>query len=83
MFFDRLTGYLVRLPLKKSIHVSNKQTDYCETVLFRIEGGGASGWGEVAPGNAPFQTEQWSGATYLTLRDCIAPILAEARGVER
>lgn len=83
MRFDRLEGYLVRLPLQKSIRVSNAPTEFCETVIFRLESGGVSGWGEVAPGNSPALTEQWSGATYLTLRDWIAPKLAEVKSVER
>ncbi|MBQ8286186.1 MAG: hypothetical protein IJZ10_07770, partial [Thermoguttaceae bacterium] len=79
MRFDRLEGYLVRLPLKKPLRVSNAPTEFCETVLFRIESGGVSGWGEVAPGNTPILTEQWSGATYLTARDVILPLLTEAQ----
>lgn len=83
MRFDRLEGYLVRLPLKKPLRVSNAPTEFCETVLFRIESGGVSGWGEVAPGNSPILTEQWSGATYLTARDVILPLLTEAQYVDR
>ena len=83
MRFDRLEGYLVRLPLKKPLRVSNAPTEFCETVLFRIESGGVSGWGEVAPGNTPILTEQWSGATYLTARDVILPLLTEAQYVDR
>jgi len=79
MRFDRLQGFLIRLPLKRETRVADAPVKHCETVLFRLESEGVVGWGEVAPGNEPNLTSEWSAATYLALRDCVAPRLAQAR----
>ena len=81
MRIDRLEGYLLRLPLKESFRISDTNVDYCETVVFRMESQGVSGWSEVAPGNSPLVTSEWTGATYLTLRDQVAPRVFEKGGV--
>jgi len=83
MRFDRLEGYLVRLPLKQTARVADAPVDYYETVVVRLESEGCSGWSEVAPGNAPVLTSEWSGATYLTLRDQIVPRVAEMKGAAK
>ncbi len=75
MRIDRIEGYLVRLPLKQPFRIADSTVDSCETVVVRMESQGVSGWSEVAPGNAPFITDEWSGSTYLTLRDQIAPMI--------
>ena len=69
MRIDRIEGYLVRLPLKQPFRIADSTVDSCETVVVRMESQGVSGWSEVAPGNAPFITDEWSGSAYLTLRD--------------
>lgn len=79
MRFHRLEGYLVRLPLKHTVRVADAPVQYCETALVRLESDGVVGWGEVTPGNEPYLTSDWSGATYLTLRDCVAPRLVEMK----
>lgn len=79
MRFHRFEACLVRLPLKQTCRVADAPVQFCETVLVRLESDGVAGWGEVTPGNAPYLTGEWSGATYLTLRDCVAPRLAEMK----
>ena len=81
MRIERIEGYLVRIPLKKEFRFADAPAQYCESVVLRITGEGASGWSEVTPGANPFLTSEWSGATYLTLRDYVAPIAAELRAV--
>ena len=81
MRIDRIEGYLVRIPLKKEFRFADAPARYSESVVLRIDGEGASGWSEVTPGASPFLTADWSGATYLTLRDCVVPMLAELRAV--
>ena len=83
MRFDRLEGYLVRLPLKQTARVADAPVDYCETVVVRLESEGCSGWSEVAPGASPTLTEEWSGATYLTLRNQIVPRVAEMKSAAK
>ena len=46
-----------------------------ETVVVRIDGGGASGWGEASPGNAPQANGEWAGGAWLCLRDWLAPAI--------
>ncbi|MDO5309619.1 MAG: enolase C-terminal domain-like protein [Planctomycetia bacterium] len=77
MRFDRIEGYLVRLPLKSPQRYADAMVNFCETVLLRLESDGVSGWSEVCPGNGPILSGEWSGATYLTLRDILAPIVAK------
>lgn len=81
MRIDRLQGYLVRLPLKQPVRISDTLVDHCDSVFVRLESQGASGWGEVAPGNSPLLTSEWSGASFITLRDQIAPRVLEKGGL--
>ncbi|MBQ9874632.1 MAG: hypothetical protein IJM30_09215 [Thermoguttaceae bacterium] len=81
MRIDRLEGYLVRLPLKRPERVADATVDHCDVVVVRLESQGVSGWGEVAPGNSPLTTSEWSGGTFLTLRDQIAPRVLEKGGI--
>ena len=81
MRLERIEGYLLRLPLKEETRVADAPVAFCETVLARLVGEGVSGWSEVSPGNEPYLTSEWSAATYLTLRDCLAPRVAALRAV--
>ena len=81
MRIERLEGYLLRLPLKQIARVADTSIDHCDVVVVRMESEGASGWGEVAPGVAPLTTSEWAGATFITLRDHIAPRVLERGGV--
>ena len=80
MRFDRLEGYLARLPLKEELRYADAPISSYECVLVKLSSEGVSGWSEVYPGNSPLLTPDWSGATYLTLRDCVAPICATIKG---
>ncbi len=81
MRIDRLEGYLLRLPLKQPARVADASIDHCDVVVVRMESQGTSGWGEVAPGNAPLTTSEWSGGTFVALRDQIAPRVLEKGGL--
>ena len=81
MRFDRLEGYLARLPLKEELRYADAPIASYECVLVKLSSEGVSGWSEVYPGNSPLLTPDWSGATYLTLRDCVAPICATIKGL--
>ena len=48
-----------------------------ETVLVRMDGEEASGWGEASPGNAPQANGEWAGGAWLCLRDWLAPAVVE------
>lgn len=77
MRIERIDGYLVRIPLKKEVRFADAPATFCESVVLRLEGEGAVGWSEVNPGGSPLLTSEWSGSAYLTLRDCVAPKVAE------
>ena len=78
MRIDRLEGYLLRLPLKRATRFCDETIDRLDTLVVRVVSDGLSGWGEAAPGNSPLLTSEWTGASFLALRDQIAPrVLAE------
>ena len=81
MRIDRLEGYLLRLPLKQPTRISDSTVEHCDVVVVRLEGEGASGWSEVAPGNSPLITSEWSVGTYAALRDQIAPRVLDRGGL--
>ena len=38
-----------------------------------MHGGGATGWGEASPGNAPLAADEWAAGVFALLRDWLAP----------
>lgn len=81
MRIDRLEGYLLRLPLKQPVRIADTMIDHLDATLTRIESNGVSGWSEISPGNDAFITEEWTGASFITLRDQIAPRVLEKGGI--
>ena len=82
MKIDALEVFLVRLPLKKVQRVADRPVEHFDTVYVRLVSQGVSGWGEAAPGNQPYLTDQWSGGVYRALVECLAPLLEDASGIE-
>jgi O-succinylbenzoate synthase len=50
-----------------------------ETVLVALHGGGATGWGEASPGNAPLAGGEWAAGAFAVLRDWLAPAVVGSR----
>jgi O-succinylbenzoate synthase len=78
MRIDSIEFFHVSLPLRKPIFGAAARFESLETVLVRMAGGGAAGWGEASPGNAPLATGQWAAGVFLCLRDWLAPAVAGA-----
>ena len=45
-------------------------------MLVAVHGGGATGWGEASPGNAPWTGPEWAAGAFSLLRDWLAPAVA-------
>jgi O-succinylbenzoate synthase len=75
MQIDSIEVFRVGLPLRRPLATPRGPADTLETVLVRIEGGGAVGWGEVSPGNAPTSGAEWAAGVFGCVRDWLAPAL--------
>ena len=73
MKIDRITLRMISMPLVHFFETSFGRTTKRDMVLVEVEGGGASGWGEVTAGENPFYNEEWTGSAWLIVRDYVAP----------
>ena len=73
MHIDSLSLFHVALPRKTSKIIAGRPCETLETVLVKLASGGAVGWGEAAPGNAPTGNSQWAAGAFAVLRDWLAP----------
>jgi len=51
----------------------NGPADTLQTVLVAMESGGAVGWGEASPGNAPLAGAEWAAGVFGCVGDWLAP----------
>ncbi|MDO4587764.1 MAG: enolase C-terminal domain-like protein [Planctomycetia bacterium] len=82
MQIDRMEAFLVRLPLKQPFSIANTVIKNLETVFFRMNSGGLSGWGEVTPGNNSYLTSSWSRGVFAVVKDQLLPLLTQQRSIE-
>ncbi len=73
MHIDGLSLFHIVLPRKKPQVIAGRPFETLETVLVRLASGGAAGWGEAAPGNAPTGNGEWAAGAFALLRDWLAP----------
>ena len=73
MKIDKIVLRQVRMPLVNFFETSFGRTYERQIILVEAIGEGASGWGEVTAGEHPFYNEEWTDASWLLLRDYIAP----------
>jgi O-succinylbenzoate synthase len=78
MHIDRIDLFHVGLPLKQPAQMGVRRPEVLETVVVRMAGGGAVGWGEAGPGNAPLASGEWAAGVLAVLRDWLAPAVAGA-----
>ncbi len=78
MRIESIDVYLVALPLRQPQPNEPRAADKLETVIVRLGGGGASGWGEASPGNSPRMHAEWAAGAFACLRDWLAPALVGA-----
>ncbi|HEY2014092.1 MAG TPA: o-succinylbenzoate synthase [Bryobacteraceae bacterium] len=79
MKIERITLRQIQMPLVHFFETSFSRTYKRDIILVEVEGGGASGWGEVTAGENPFYNEEWTDSAWLILRDYAAP---RVRGVD-
>ncbi len=73
MKIDSIELFHIGLPLRKPLSTPLGPRDSLETVLVAMHGGGAAGWGEASPGNAPLAGAEWAAGAMAVLRDWLAP----------
>jgi len=73
---ERMEIFHLALPMRRPIRTPLGPTETLETVVVRMEGAGASGWGEASPGNGPWASPEWARSVFDCLRDWLAPRLA-------
>ncbi len=78
MHIDSISVFHVALPRKRPQVIAGQPCDTLETVLVKLASGGAVGWGEAAPGNAPIGNSQWAKGAFTLLRDWLAPAVVKA-----
>jgi len=77
MHIDSLSLFHVALPRKASKIIAGRPCETLETVLVKLTSGGAVGWGEAAPGNAPTGNSEWAAGAFTVLRDWLAPAVVK------
>jgi O-succinylbenzoate synthase len=75
MQIDSIEVFHVALPYRQPQATPWGAAEKLETVLVRIAGGGAAGWGEASPGNAPVAGPDWAAGTFQCIRDWLVPRL--------
>ena len=78
MHIDAVSIYHVALPRKRPKVIAGRPCEMLETVLIKLSSGGAVGWGEAAPGNAPNHSGEWAAGAFAVLRDWLAPCVVNA-----
>ena len=77
MQIDALELFHLALPLRRPLPMPGGPRRL-ETVLVAMHGGGAIGWGEASPGNAPLAGVEWAAGAFALLRDWLAAAVAGA-----
>ncbi|MDT0261937.1 o-succinylbenzoate synthase [Jatrophihabitans lederbergiae] len=68
----------LRMPLKDPWKTSFGAQPDITTVLVRLTGSGAAGWGEAAPGTWPLFCGEWASSTFTLVRELMLPRLVGA-----
>ena len=77
MHIDSLCLFHVALPRNRPQVIAGRPCKTLETVLVKLASGGAVGWGEAAPGNAPTGNSEWAAGAFAVLRDWLAPAVVK------
>ncbi len=73
MQIDSLELFHLALPLRRPLPTPGAPREKLETVLVAMHSGGATGWGEASPGNAPWKSGEWAAGAFALLRDWLTP----------
>jgi o-succinylbenzoate synthase len=73
---DRLELREIHLPLLHFFETSFGRTTERRIVLVRVvDRDGREGWGECTAGEGPFYSEEWTETAWVTLKECLAPMI--------
>lgn len=75
---ERLELRVVALPLRSPFATSAGERSSRDVLLVRLDGDGATGWGECAAFAEPGYTEETIGSAWEAIRDRLAPLLARS-----
>lgn len=75
MLIDSVQIYRVAMPLIQPWRTAYGEDATVETILVRISGGGAFGWGESCPLAAPCYSPEWAAGAFNCVRDWLAPAI--------
>ncbi|HPC83304.1 MAG TPA: o-succinylbenzoate synthase [Thermoanaerobaculaceae bacterium] len=78
---ERLELRIVALPLRSPFVTSTGERASREVLLVRLDGEGATGWGECAAFADPGYTAETIDSAWRAICDCLAPPLARARSL--
>lgn len=81
MQIESIEVLYVALPLRQPMNTPGGPCDTLETVLVAMHSGGAVGWGEASPGNAPSAGAEWAAGVFACVRDWLAPALV-GKGID-
>src|SRR4030095_6805642 len=73
MLIERLDLYRVRIPTAINFRTSYGDHLATDTILVRMEGGGVHAWGESCPPWFPGYSSEYTAASFLTVRELMAP----------
>jgi o-succinylbenzoate synthase len=75
MRIDRIDLYHVAMPLIRAWRTAYGEDAVVESVLVRLEGGGAVGWGETCSLATPTYSPEWAAGVFHVARTWLAPRL--------
>ncbi len=75
MRIEAIELYHVAMPLIYPFRTSYGEDDCIESIIVRMIGGDAYGWGEASPLRSPTYSSEWAGGMFLAMRDWLAPRL--------
>jgi O-succinylbenzoate synthase len=75
MLIERIDVYRVRIPLAFVWKTSYGDQLHTDTILVRMESGGVHAWGESCPPSVPDYSAEHTPATFVTVREHMAPRL--------
>lgn len=73
MIIEGLSVFHVRLPLASYFEISSGRLSYVDTVLVRLEGEGAVGWGEAAPWEVPIYGPETAHTAFYVISNVFGP----------
>lgn len=73
MKIESIDAYHVRMPLLEPWRTAYGSDEAIETILLRMRGEGAEGWGESCPLARPCYSPEYAAGVFAVLRDCLIP----------